>query len=272
MAFLTLNGISLGIVQGAKRKELEIGAGLERAYNGDLLRSSQAYKRQWSLSSAPMTQAESVAWVALLQSRHDHWNFNTDKYSDNGLVATSDTGTSIITSSPSPKYGAGCLNIASGTGNSIAWATGCLAVDGTVTLTVTVWRYESGAWHWYWITQSGGSVAVYKDGSSSAISLPSWLDTTSGNVTLKGIAGTAFQYDDLHVYPFAAPTSWQSSMYTFAQAQAGATSPKLQVGGDIAPVTFTAQARVEGASDIMGALSGAWADNLEPIDFELWES
>jgi hypothetical protein len=263
---LALNGVAVAVmVDSVQREEVEIGEGLTRAYDGSNLRTTQAYKRQWKARTTFLSQAESTALIALLQGRGDHWNFDADKYSDKGMVATADTNTTITATTP--KYGAGSLSIAALNTNGITFPTGL----GT-SYCVMVWRLESGTWFWYWINVTNGTVALYKNGVSTATSLPAWITVSSGSLRLVGVTGTVFQYDDLVVLPFAVPLAWQAQLYAFAQTQAFPLAPALQISGDITPASFVGQGKPSAVSHRVGNIGSGFTDQLEQFDFDLWES
>jgi hypothetical protein len=97
MAFITLNGIVLSVlVPTGERDELEIGEGLQRAFDGSAQRSVRAYKRRWSLSTIIDTPLTARAFQKLLQGRQHRWSFNADLYSDLGLGPSASSGASSV--------------------------------------------------------------------------------------------------------------------------------------------------------------------------------
>lgn len=271
MPFASLNGVTLAVaLNDVERAELEIGAGLERAFSGAALRSVQAVKRQWTLGLTPATQEEGVALVGLLQGRGDHLTFDADLYSDKGAGTSLNVGASRATSTPSPKWGAGRLAIAAAGGNQVAWP-----LQLGTRWTVGCWRYESSTWHWYWVRYNGSAYAVWKNGASSSTSLPSWLAVSSGSLYLVGNASTAEAFDDVWAVPYVMPTSWVAGLYALAQAQAFPQWPRLLLSGDLIPESSaTVMGKVGRVRGQVGRLAGTagFSAALEQLSVELWEA
>lgn len=267
--FMRVQGVPLPVaLNSIDRDDVEIGAGLERAYSGAALRSVQAVKRQWQAGLVPLSQEEATAFVALLQGRGDHVAFDSDSYSDKGLAPSLSTGATRPTTAPSPKWGTARLELASGTSNQIAWP-----LQLGARWTACVWRYESAGWHWYWVRDDG---AVWRDGISYGASIPAWLQVNgSGSLYLLGTSGSVTTFDDLLVLPARMPTSWVPSLYALAQAQAWPLAPRLLLTGDAVPEgSATVMGKVSKSKGAVGRLAGAaaFAATLETLAVELWEA
>ena len=235
MGLLTVNGIELPIARDSlERGEIEIG-GSGRAFSGAAWKSVRARKQTLSLTTAPMSLADTDAWCALLNGQAVNWSFETDTYSLQGHAATV-AGTATRTTA-AYKFGAASLTIASASSSSAAWSVGVGS-----SWTVACWRryYNGATWIWqHRVTTSTG--VFYSGGTATTDANPPTV--AAGVLTLAGgLNSNSVYYDDLWILPAVVPASWPAAMAAHG-AQLPA-SPSLTVAGDLLGQTLTMQARV----------------------------
>lgn len=106
---------------------------------------------------------------------------------------------------------------------------------------------------------------------------PAWTGTvgstfSDGTVTWKDDGRAALFIDDLVLVPFAIPSSWAAGIYTWHNANAWTSLPKLSASGDAIPnAPRTVMGEVGDANVIAAVNSGSWTSNLEELDFSLLE-
>lgn len=276
MSYLTINGISVNVALTSASKTRDvIGAGITRAQDGSARNNFNAKKWHLKAKTTPMLQTEALFLRTLLDGLGDRWNFDADLYSDKGAKGT---GGSVVTSSPTPKRGAGCLSLANGVNFT---ATVDAPVGTNSGFTVAFWNSPTATnWTRYIVTRdySGppGVQTVYVAGSVGA--LPSGVGpavTISGGVAtllLTNGSGATQGYDDVLFIPAYLPPSLVSGLDALMNSQAWATFPALTVGGDFHPVSMTmlGQPGDEQVNEVF--LSGSLQDNAVEISFDLMES
>jgi hypothetical protein len=269
MAFITLNGITLSVlVPSGDREELEIGEGLQRAFDGSTQRSVRAYKRRWTLTTVIDTPVISRAFQKLLQGRGHRWSFNTDLYSDLGLGPSASSGASSV--------GGGlfgnALQLAATTG-SVTFA-GFAGPSGVGGCTVLVQRYESGSWVDYALTwdATGALTNVYRAGVAQALAVPAWMVFTysSGTLQLVNTAGAAQLFDELVVWPFEAPVGWLSQLFTWRATNAWSFGLTLTMAGSIG--SGQVQGKLGKIKLQPVTLNGVAYDAGESFALDLWEA
>jgi hypothetical protein len=270
MAMITLNGIALSVlVPTGDRDELEIGEGLQRAFDGSALRSVRAYKRRWTMTTAIDTPIIARAFQKLLQGRQHRWSFNADLYSDLGLGPSASSG---ATSAPGGNFGSNALSLAA-TSGSISYA-GLAGPSGVGGCTVMVQRAESGSWVDYALTwdATGALTNVYRQGIAQALAVPAWLVFTysTGTVQLLNTAGTAQLFEELVVWPFEAPVGWLGQLYTWRLTNAWSFGLSLTLAGSIGSGQVTGKI---GKIKLMPVtLNGNAYDAGESFALDLWEA
>lgn len=257
-SFLTVNGVTLPVAQGSVRETIRDIGTTETAFDGSMLRQRLATKYDLELETTPAVGATAFAWQQLLRGEGNHWSFNSTFYSSKGIGPSSTTGCSLV-SSPTPAYGAKCLDITGGNSFVVAGYTS----GGTVT--TLLWRYESGAWHHYII--DGNAVSVYRDGSSYGGSIAAWFSATGGNITLTG----AGDFDDMTVLPFYMPTDWYSGVYTFMSSYAWSDCPRLTLAGDAIweATTRSVMGFCETSKPLSGVVGGSFTSTARTLSILL---
>lgn len=255
MAFLTLNGVEIPVLDGnASRSRVLIGE-RGRAFDGTFRSSVRARKRQWSLATPVVTKAEADAIVGLVEGQGHHWSFDADLYSDKGLVGTG-AGASVGTTSPSPKFGAGRLGIT--TGNTATFA---LSLGGA--WTVMVWQWDGAAWDHYVVTSAGHK---WVNGIRNDAATTTWLAVSSGTLTLSAPSAAAY-YDDLVALPYVIPAAW-AEVWGVATSAFSAL-PRLAMAGDIGTATVEGELGAEAYTQAQ--VDGGWRDNALTVEFTLSE-
>lgn len=222
MPIFSINGISYDLNSDAQERP-EVLEDVARSAGGTLLRTRIAVKASLELKTTPMSRAAAVELVKLLEGRGDHWPFDESGsdvgWSEGGLGVASGSPTRV-TSAPSPRYGAGCVQI--GAGARVGWSAGA-----TGDWTLMAWRWSGSAWEHYALTSGG---AKYKDGASYGGSIP-FLAVSAGIVYLGDTgAGAAQYFDDLVLL------LWEASAELIAGAAAATVPfrlPNLSVDGDL---------------------------------------
>lgn len=283
-AFLTINGIAVSVANGSASKTRDVvGAGITRAQSGAARNNFNAKKWHFKGKTTPIVANEALFLRALLDGMGDRWTFDADLYSDKGVNASVNTGGTIITTNPTPKYGASSLSLGSGTGID-SWAVDPTGSGANTNWTACFWKSVTGgapAWHRFIVTiDSLATTTVYQDGSVS--SLPAGLTVsmvTSGTVLQFGnTSGATIAIDDLLYVPAFCPASFVAGIDAFMQRQAWASPyPSLQLGGlatadDMHPLPLTVLGQPGDLAFVEGAISGsALVDNLCELTFDLIE-
>ncbi len=257
MPFLAINGISFSVANGnASADEVVIGES-GRAFDGTLIATTRAFKREWKLKTALLTWAAAEALKDLLRGKGHRWSFDSDLYSDKGLAATG-AGVSVGTSAPAPKYGAGRATVTNGSTASFAASLGS-------SWTVCVWKWNGASWD-HWIKTSGGS--QWKNGATDATAT-AWLAVSSGTLTLTGDGADRY-YDDVVALPYVVPSDWPAQIY--AAGVAFSALPKLNATGDMVGSSGATVFGEVGGTAFAQASVSSWAQNNEAFDFVLREA
>lgn len=258
MAYLILGGVTVGVAVDSVSFDYEdIGVEQERSPSGALSGGSGATKRQWRMRTTPVSVSERDAWVGLIEGKGHSWSFDTNLYSSRGRGTSSGTGT-IVTSSPTPKWGAGLVRVAAGV--TVTWA----AQVGS-SWTTLHWRYESGAWKHY-VCRSDNARwvnGVRNDASAGGLSV------ASGSVSLTG-ASSLTDFDGLVALPYSVPDSWPAALYTQHNSAAWSTLPRLSAAGTFDTASVTVRGKVTGSKVIACNLNGVRTSGYL-LDFTLRE-
>lgn len=94
MAFLALNGWALPIAQ-AEEQVIELGTA-DRAFSGKLRRTRRAVKRQWAVTTAPLSYEDAAALEGTLLAFGEQWRGETDVFSSKGLTWLQDNGITTV--------------------------------------------------------------------------------------------------------------------------------------------------------------------------------
>lgn len=185
-------GIILHGVRDTQMQASEASVIFERpAANGSLLRDVRARKRAYQFAVGPITKQREKVLMCLLRggAGSDSWHYWTGDdatyyaYSNRNL--TNATGTIAQgTTTPSPKFGDGYLDITAGITIDTGWT--------STEWTVMGWQYDAGDWQ-HVIKNSNGD--VWENGTLELSPTYGW--NFSGGVLTAGIN----EVDDLVLLP-----------------------------------------------------------------------
>ena len=263
MSFCTINGITLPIREGSLKQSVQEIGERGQAFDGTAYQAVRARKRKWQFSTPPMTQADSLAWSALLNGDAVNWSFEVDAYSQQGHAATI-TGSAARTTT-AYKFGAASLLIPYSPSSSAAWNVGVGPA-----WTVACWRryYNGAAWLWnHRVTTSTG--IYYSGGVATTDGNPPTV--SSGVLTLAGgLSSQPLYYDDLWILPAVVPTSWPAQMYAHNAQLVDASG--FTLGGDIVPAAVACVGQVTGSKVLQGIVGGSFVSNAVELEIEITEA
>lgn len=230
MTVLSVNKINIGSIvataEEPKGERREVGD-TAQSTNGALRLTRQALKRNLVLRTVPLTIATAYAWECLLTGEGEVWSFDSSLYGSKGTGPSANVGCTAPASSP--KYGAGRLSVPATTGSiSYPFAS---SYGSTADWTVLVWRSTNGGSSWtHHVIRSDGSKWV---NGVTSVAATTWLSVSSGTATIANTTGSAVEYDDLVVLPFAVPDAWPADVY--AAGAAFPPLPYIDITGDLVP-------------------------------------
>jgi len=209
MAFLTINGFEVSVLDGsADVSEEEIGSS-SRAFSGHLLQSTRARARVFSGATPILTSANAKAIVGLLKADGHYWEFE-DQYSSKGLGVAS--GSYTLASS----------QITIGSGNTVTF-------DTNIGSAWTIIAHDSGSVATFSL-DSGGTEY---EGGSAASGNDNMFDVTSGDLELYGTnqagVGASMSWDWVVILPFVATVSMHE---TFTNLNDFSETPAFTVSGN----------------------------------------
>lgn len=209
MAFLTINGFEISILDGsADVSEEEIGSST-RAFSGHLIQSTRARARIFAGKTPILSAADAKATTALLKADGHYWEFG-DQYSSKGLGIAS--GTYTIASSQ--------ITITSG--NTVTFNT-------NIGSAWTIIAHDSGSV----VTYSLDSGGAQYEGGSTATGNDNMFDVSSGDLQLYGTnqagAGATMTWDWVVILPFVATVGMHE---TFTNGNDFSEVPALTVSGN----------------------------------------
>jgi hypothetical protein len=209
MAFLTINGFEVSVLDGsADVSEEEIGSS-SRAFSGHLLQSTRARARVFSGTTPILTSANAKAIAGLLKADGHYWEF-VDQYSSKGLGVASGS------------YTLGASQITIGSGNTVTF-------DTNIGSAWTVIAHDSGSVS----TFSLDSVGTEYEGGSPSSGNDNMFDVVSGDLNLYGTnqagVNASMTWDWVVVLPFVATTSMHEE---FTNLNDFSETPALTVSGN----------------------------------------
>ncbi len=211
MAFLTLQGVTWPISKdSAVPKIVEVGY-MGRQIDGSISGTRRAVKNEWKLKTIPLNPVDALELQYTLLGLGNHWSFDSATgllYSDKGLLNSAPEPAPTYTGVPTPKFGAGCIEILTGATTSLVGVAG-YGPDGNnaTTVTLIVWFYNGATWDGYALTDVNGTTTatVYKNGALLGSTMPGFITFNSTALSLNGknFAGTNQNsfFDDLVVLP-----------------------------------------------------------------------
>lgn len=213
MAFLTINGFDLGILDGSASLPTEIIGYEVRAYSGHMLQSTRGRARSIEATTPILSASDATAVRGLLQGLGHLWEFS-DQYSSRGLGPGSGSYTVSF----------GSINVASG--STVIFNTN---VGSSWSLVV---HYNSGPNTTYTLDSAG---TKYRNGVVTTDVVTNIANVVSGDLQLKGqsIAGVAGAQS--YTYAAVVPYVFTTAMHViFANANDFFRSelPRLTVSGN----------------------------------------
>jgi hypothetical protein len=285
VAFLTINGIAWSIAgQGSNAAVLHVNevGWSGRMIDGSYAKTQRAIKRGYKFRTIPLGPADCLALKNMLLGLGNHWSFDSSTgylYSDvKGLTYDGQSGsTAYVTSSPTPKFGAGCLEILSG--GELTFSRALTDQTGTIgtTASYVLWFWNGASWDGYSGSWTNGSAGTqYKNGVSQGTTIPGFLSLSSGlnlfGKTAGGSNANAY-FDDLVILPYAARNA---DLQAWSQATSAFSNlPQLTLAGDVieSPWLGPCYASIEEADELMVSLpSVGFVDNAQIVSFSIQEA
>ena len=213
MPFLTLNGITVPVVEG-RRRQVNIGTD-SRAFGGAYRLGRRAVRQEWEFRTGPLTTADALAFRRFISGDGHALSFDADNYTSRGLGQASGSGTLYS----GAKFNGGIRFTSVGSGT---WATQLGS-----TWTTLHHRYDATVAGWrHFINRSDGS--RFTQGISS--NLQGGLSVSGGSLTLAGSTSLT-DFDDAVALPFLMPNAWIADGYAWHAARAWSALPFLTAGG-----------------------------------------
>lgn len=223
MPALAFNGLSVPVSVTGADSTPDVLEDAGRTVGGFMVRSRRAVVQSFKGTTIPVSATLADDLSGILTARMDHWSWDDStywEYSEGGIGPAAGTGGTYATTTPSPKYGTGYLEVGAG----FYWTAGT-TISGA--WTVMLWTYESGAWHHYAKTSTS---VYYKDGVAFAGPVP-FVTVTGGTVRVGDTSSVATQYfDDMLVCFWVASADMVAGVYALGVA-VGAPDPV--VTGDL---------------------------------------
>jgi len=213
MPFLTLNGITVPVVEG-RRRQVSIGTD-SRSFGGAYRLGRRAVRQEWELRTGPLSTADALAFRRFISGDGHALAFDADTYSSRGLGQGSGAGTLYS----GAKFNGGIRFTATGLGT---WA-----MQLGSTWTTLHHRYDATVAGWrHFINRSDGS--RFTQGAASA--LQGGMSVSGGSLTLAGSTSLT-DFDDAVGLPFLMPDAWIAEAYAWHAARAWSALPFLTAGG-----------------------------------------
>ena len=259
MSLITLNGVPVNVhlAGGISRNELEIGPGLEQAYDGTGNRDTYGYKREWNLTYWVDSQTNVAALRNLLNSVTVPSFSGSDHYQLDGQPMHYRVDTALAYSDK----GSQGLNLGGTTPATLTLTGGKWATGGVIGLPAAVsqadfgvgyslgvtggifgcWHNDAGTNHAYlfgWTGSASGAVTIqfiYKDGVAQALSFPSWFSLGATQFAIFGTGVGTDAISDPFFYPFAPgdATTWATGLSTQQLAGQWPNSCYLALAGSL---------------------------------------
>jgi hypothetical protein len=234
MAFLTINGYELPVLDASADVSTESIGYEARSYSGKLLQSTRGRARIVKATTPILTATEAAAVRGLLQGLGHYWEFN-DAYSSRGLSASSGSytiagGIITVTSASTVTFN---TNVGS------KWS--LLVYDGTESATFSL--------------DSDG--VKYEEGVVSTDTITNIADVSSGDLQLKGKTLAGANANKNYLRAAVVPYVFITDMHVAFSTGTNFTSelPRLTVSGNV----------VGGVATTMRLQHGSLSE--EPIQF-----
>lgn len=289
MTWCGLWGWEPGIVSAKRMTPEQLGTA-SRSHAGSRRGAMRAIKQGWDFETAPMDEDDADTLANVLLGRWHYFPFETTGFyaavPGGAGPEPGYTGHSIVSSSPAPLKGSGCLKLASG-GASLMYYD--LQLSAAAGYTISCWCDISGTgagtWnHYVRRVHPDGTLTLLKNNATSAANTLRNLAVSSGVLQLTGKKPDATSsdttvdvfFDELVVFPFAVSDSFiTSALYAGGQATMAAFTgaPRITAAGDFIRETSVT---VEGALGEQPYEQGrvdatGFEPNLRKLSFQLLE-
>jgi hypothetical protein len=238
------------------------GGEQERSPSGALAGGPTVLKREWRMTTTPIPASELDAWVGLIEGKGHYWPFDADLYSTRGRPQSAGTAT-IVTSSPTPKWGAGLARLPAA--STLTFAT--QLPSSPAAWTTLHWRYDTSIPGWRHIVNRSDGARWLTGVRNDAIT--GGLSVSSGSVVLSSYSGLT-DFDGLVAMPYAVPDSWPPLFYTQHNSAAWSALPRVLAAGSFASSSVTVRGEVTGTKVVRGSNAGALT-TLYTLEFTLRE-
>lgn len=212
MAFLTINGFEVAVLDGSADVTTEDIGHSTRAFNGYLSQSTRARARVISATTPILSATDAAALLALLKGLGHFWAFD-DIYSSRGVGALSGS------------YTVSGGNITVTSGSTVVFDTN---VGSAWSLVV---RYNTGA-STYTLDSAG---TKYKNGVTTADVVTNIANVSAGDLQLKGYSITGVAGNQSYALAAVVPYVFTSAMHAAFSTSGGFDSelPRLNVSGTV---------------------------------------
>lgn len=236
MAFLTINGYELPVLDASADVSTESIGYEARSYSGKLLQSTRGRARIVKATTPILTATEAAAVRGLLQGLGHFWAYD-DAYSSRGLSAASGSSSHTITSGYISVTSGGTVTYNTNVGSK--WS--LVVFDNSVVSTLTL--------------DSDG--VKYKNGSTTSDVVSNIADVSSGDLQLYGKTLAGANATKIYLFAAVVPYVFTTDMHIAFSTSTNFTSelPRLTVSGNV----------VGGVATTMRLQHGSLSE--EPIQF-----
>jgi hypothetical protein len=241
MSFLEINGYTIPVEINNPDKSYNRKRFSGRSPTGQY-KSNQRYKKnQWELDTTILTNSKAKAVKGLLEGEGHYFSFDSNIKSSKGLLP--DTGYDVNMVSSGGKYN-GYISIDSSSG-SISYDIGYTG-DWTVMLYADLEENDKYTfystyfpvlidtgdlnWNQYVLTSSGNKYFNGSEITTDDIDF-SFIDMTSGTLTLQDTSDWNYDIDEMVVFPFELTSQMASSFYNYSNQFS--SLPQLKITGDM---------------------------------------
>ncbi|QDE98662.1 hypothetical protein [Myxococcus xanthus] len=213
MPFLSLNGITVPVVEG-RRRQVSIGVD-SRSFSGVYRLGRRATRQEWEFKTGPLSSVEALAFRGLIAGDGHALAFDGDTFTSRGLAPSIATGSLF----QGARFGGGFeLPL----GVSCSWA---MQLGPRWTTLHHLFDATGGVWLQV-INRSDGARWIQGTAAASA----GGLSVSSGSLSLTGALNLR-RFDDVVGLPFMAPDAWVPEVALWHSARAWSALPYLTAGG-----------------------------------------
>lgn len=213
MPFLSLNGITVPVVEG-RRRQVSIGVD-SRSFSGVYRLGRRATRQEWEFKTGPLSSVEALAFRGLIAGDGHALAFDGDTFTSRGLAPSTASGSLF----QGARFGGGFeLPL----GVSCTWA---MQLGPRWTTLHHLFDATGGVWLQV-INRSDGARWIQGTAAASA----GGLSVSGGSLSLTGALNLR-RFDDVVGLPFMAPDLWVPEVAAWHSARAWSALPYLSAGG-----------------------------------------